>query len=43
MRGNRKRKHRVEVAMNDQEYEVFLNHVKNQYFSRLSYSCFISE
>ena len=26
MRANRSRKHRVEVAMNDQEYEEFMKH-----------------
>ena len=28
MRANRSRKHRIEVAMNDQEYEEFMKHIK---------------
>ena len=28
MRANRTRKHRVEVAMNDQEYEEFMKHIE---------------
>ena len=41
MRGNRKRKHRVEVAMNDQEYEVFLNHVKKCGMTKQTYLLFL--
>mgnify|MGYP000565018350 CR=1 FL=1 len=28
MRANRSRKHRIEVAMNDQEYEEFMKHIE---------------
>ena len=37
MRANRSRKHRVEVAMNDQEYEEFIKHVEECGLSKQSY------
>ena len=37
MRANRSRKHRVEVAMNDQEYEEFMKHVEECGLSKQSY------
>lgn len=41
MRGNRKRKHRVEVAMNDQEYEIFLKHVQECGMTKQTYLLFL--
>ena len=37
MRANRSRKHRVEVAMNDQEYEEFMKHIEECGLSKQSY------
>ena len=37
MRANRSRKHRIEVAMNDQEYEEFMKHIKECGLSKQSY------
>ena len=37
MKRNRTRKHRVEVAMNDQEYELFLKHVEECGLSKQAY------
>lgn len=35
MRANRSRKHRIEVAMNDQEYEEFMKHIKECGLSKI--------
>ena len=37
MRANRSRKHRIEVAMNDQEYEEFMKHIEDCGLSKQSY------
>lgn len=37
MRANRSRKHRIEVAMNDQEYEEFMKRIKECGLSKQSY------
>ena len=43
MRANRKRKHRVEVAMNDKEYKEFLENIKLCGMTKQSYLlCLIS-